>query len=857
MELPYGIAPPTWTNSGFHSLNTRPLLTVHRNDYEKFPRIFLSQTSASRLCSPVGALEDASFERFVKFPKRILRRKHVYTSDTARRGVAPSPGQSDVEEEPRKKRKMEQDIFEDPELQAILDLAEESLHQTRYLERETWRHPANVSASPTCIPNTLLSSCIDDALVYDAKQHLPSHNLRGGKKQSTRKFRTRNAISCVTIGNDHFVVYPSAGSLDSVALCSLSTICDAKGNSSHDIQHWASQRTIPDLMYINNDPICEITTADSDPGCNEPARFIAVSENDITLANIAFDGERGEISWRDQLAIGGVMSSAFNPHFPEEVALLNHDGLFAGSFDFLHDRFMQPNGIEDCFSDVQVMSEERRYRQLFYGCHPRSLFLSSRRELVRMDLRSNQKDLKSNLLLKVGKDWRLPKYDGEIAVCHSMARRGGFHFIIATKTCVNYVDIRMPHAPLLDWSLSLPLPTEQIAVTRAAAINGVSSDIIALSSRSQRYLEVFHAVHLDTKDHDVRPFHVKFSGKVEPPLPRAQVQWSDLPLAHLEQLTPTSDVSGIALVPHDNGKDISLVQWSPSDGLIAQLLHVKASTDNEDVAFESDAIGERPNFDSVVNIANSRQALMESGLIPMESDVKYPVSRSLPGSFLQRRTRRIFVEDAVDLRERLCRSDEDEAAEECDYRLPRPFIGDIEYLRCNHSNIVKADDASPAEETAVVDGKEPDILRTKSGVAINGDVKDFRETFGEPLPLTGLTGMMEEIGHGRTLDELARFVRSGMAHSPTPLGITDLMDAIETSPFVNCYEVEWHTRCEDLHDECPTHVASNEDMPPWVSTKVYFTAEVEQGEGIKSSEIPEGSQYGQLLSRMQDMFFED
>lgn len=772
MELPYMISSPTWTSNGFYSMTTRPGLAVHRNQYKTTPRLFPVHTTAQQLCLPVNPSPS----------ENGLNHHQSFSWE----GVSKLRKTADV----------------------LKDMNNMSFSNRSLKEWEITKTP--ISKGPT-FPDHIVMDCLQEehSLKKDDTFYLSNATpewLRNGEN-------TFNPLSCMIDHDKSMVVFTSSGSRNGMRACVVEIEVDENGRKTQNLRSDDKSHFFRHRLQFDQASVRDILSVGCVPGSNERPRILATTAENVSIATISEDKSYGRLEWLDEITIPSLLSCAINPVFPDDFSVLSSDGLFSGTVESFHAQKKVVNTFESMLYDIQPIADTSKYYSLNYGMHPRTLYLGNQKEIALCDIRSDLSKMKRNVLVDLNKDWGLPSFDRQIACFEPLPGNRRSKIIVATKTCLNYIDIRMPRTPFLDWTLSVPLPVDHMTVTSMTSVDGYDSDIIALSSRQQHYLEVFHAIDIKGTFTQHKPFQSDEMGNPEPPgFPAQHVLWSDLPLSHLQQLKPSADLVGMALMPHSNSSLVSVVQWSPEDGLIAQLLDVRTQKDESSVSFESPP-HERPYLDNNVNIANWQKVYIRSGQYEATESMLHPVTRSVPGSYLHQRTRRIFVEDARNLQTRLINDEEDEVADDEKDRLTRPYLGDLESVR--HMRELGGDDT------------------------------------GE------MDNLLDSIGSGRTLDEIARVTRSGMAHSSTPVNPTLLRDVIESSPFVKWYDVEWHAGCSQQHQKEGPAVTTDDPLPAWIQRRIYYESATNRPHALSIVNVPEESQYGQMLTRMQEHFFND
>lgn len=923
--LPYSICPPTWTNNGLYSLNTRPGLGVHRRDYDKVPRLFPVRTHADQLCEPFPPFDATRFESEFHEPRLFSSHFTALHPDEPNCYLPTSPGLSDIDgytSRKWKKRRIDDQkprtddpLLFDGEFPQIMQNAELALKQARYVQRDSWRRVGRRSSVPPVgVRDDLLDKWNNESIVLEAEMP-PVESFDEPCDLDGFGSSTGNPVSVVRIGNENTLVCAMSGRLDSIAIYDVRTYADLNGDTA--IRVFRRGQSVPSSEVVLRDmtPITDIVATDWEAGSSEPCTLLVSTRKSLNFANICTNNNQPTVDWVDRFSFPAALSCAANPLYPTEFAALSSEGLFFGS---PQDWISRMDSGDDYFYDVQVLSRERVYNRVFFGLHPRSLLLSSHREIANFDIRRRVDKDSRNVLFDVRNHWNLPWHDSGIAIFKPLHPRSYMMFV-ATQTSINFFDLRMPHNPLLDWSMSLPLPVQQACITHFTT-HGKRSEIIALASRKQWYLEVYHAVH-DQSVTAFSPFPQQIldgKGRDEwkpPPAPKRPLLWSDLPLSHLEQLKETSHISGMALLPLNNGKQVSLVQWSAKEGLIGQLLEVRVGQEGE-IDFEGLDVKQKTSLGTSVAMQDFRRRFLECGEYKDRLWMQRPVSDSMPGSVVHKRTRRLYLSDVRELRPCILRDDDDDQDEAGFVRLPRPFLANIPLVqeirrrsgdKRMSSKRTGGSSEYGGESEQVTEGMEgkrgeigdsssndekygPDTIDDQSqessqpgaggnskglgletqasqnvkeqavldvtavaGGADGSNVEASDERIGEEK---GMSGLLKQIGSGMTLDEIGRVVRSGMAHNATPLGVQGLQGTVEGGPMVDSYDVEWHSLCVDDHVDCATAVSTNDAMADWVHTRVYYTEQVRAGEALEKSTIDEESGYGRLLLKMKGLFVE-
>lgn len=1004
-------------------MNTRPFLATHRLEYQRVPRLFPVRTYAEQLHPPALLFEKGEFQSVWEHRREWSKAKTVVLPDEPHVGMMTSPGVSDVEQTTVvARRKRPHAEFFDNDFPEMVENASQAMKETRNLQRHEWREiSANPVAPPAVATDGLMDYMFNESIELTTRK--PSLHSSSAEPQFPSISGTGNPLSVVRIGDESSVVCALTGLLDSVAVYDVRITRESDDGTIHRLFRRGHSLSVASAVMYETAPVTNIVTSDWEVGSSEPCRALIASTKSISFANVATDSGQPTCEWQDHFSFPATLACVLNPLYPAEFAALCREGLFFGTAEEFADVCSNNTEWDGCFHDVQGVGRNSWYNRIFYGTHPRTLLVSNRREVSTFDTREKVDLASRTVLFNVTEDWNLPHYDSFISVFQPMHQRG-YSALIATRTCMNYCDLRMPKNPILDWSLSLPLPIEQICIANLDQ-QQPRSELIALASRRQSYLEVFHAVHEQGQGNSgfigmqVQQDVNGTSRSWQPPeLGRSSVLWSDLPLAHLQQLKGASEISGMALLPVNSDKSVTLLQWSSTDGLIGQLIDVEAREDGECVFERQTAIRGRL-FDSSVNITNFIRKLLACNEFKNLPHLQYPVSECL-GVNLLMYSRRLYLKDALRLREIILNDEDDDWDPSGKSRFPRPFLGDIPKVVEIRQNSTDAEQTGKAEpilgpampkgravstdelvnpsnsssssaageasheyqqnykvqrslergndmqevdrmtkyepqrrasthsvplhtgkdlsdgcDTGVVQGKAA-VQSTKSGSRSSSGVGQ-RDSAGEPvkacadessadpdsdvvktqilrhprqdegsqnaeflgavvLPTQSSANLVEDlsssssagssslsgshsssssgasnvssseeegemgeligtIGHGKTLDEIGRAVRTGMAHCATALGPCELQGIVEESDAVWWYDVEWHSACSADHSKLDTAVTTNGALPDWVCTRVYCTERERAGNAMRNSSIDEDSRYGKLLQRMKDVFF--
>ncbi|CDF36196.1 unnamed protein product [Chondrus crispus] len=711
-----------------------------------------------------------------------------------------------------------------------------------------------------------------------------------------------NPLVVIKFGDENILGCATSGCLNSVALLGLEKSTGSNGELRSHIFRKNRPVVSSQVISHNSELINDLVMTDWEIGSSEPSRVLASTQKSLSFAEVSANDYKPTIKWVDQFSFPMPLSCALNPLLPTEFAVVSSSGLFFGSVqDFLA---LKGDGT-DYFHDIQVLAKDRIYNRLIFGLHPRSLLLSSRREIAAFDMRSRAETCSRSVLLDVREHWNLPWHDHGISIMKPLEARS-YTLFVATQTSMNFVDLRMPSNPLLDWSLSLPLPPEQAALV-SLNTNGIRSSVVTIGSRQSGYLEAFHSI-CDPSIGQL-PLHVpdmisrsEATNSKAPGFLKRPMLWSDLPLGHLQQVKDTRSAFGMALIPFDDEGLVSLLQWTVDDGLVGQVLNLRAAEDEGHEDIEKGI--ELPKGGSLVMSEFQKQ--MHS----REKNCKrawetYPVQHSMPGSFLQVGTKRLQVCDMYDLRPCILRNDEDDSGLGGFDTLPRPFLGDIpmalkirnQYLYIKDKGTEVEEEVStksklqgelpfPQKDFTDLENRDPFsyggltksrelhvarqslVASSQSGESFDSICAERKTNDEDGCAIDAIGGellepddgdghmdeLLEQIGDGQTLDEIGRTVRGGIAHNATPLGVDELQSSMKATGSIHSFDVEWHSMCEEDHTGRGTAVSTNGAMPNWVQTTVYYSENVHVGKALEMLAIEEDSGYGKLLMKMKTLF---
>lgn len=915
----YSICPPTWTSNGLYSLNTRPDLAVHRRNYDTCPRLFPVHTYAEQLCKPYPPLRRKHYVAEFHAPRVISGTRTKVLPDGFHPLLPTSPGVSDIETDElpkRRKRNRPDNTVFDGDFSQIMLNAEWAMSQARHTQRHSWRCSSRYTSLPAIgLSNDLLDTWANENILCGSEKSAEQCSV-DSHGAYYREASSGNPLSVIRMGDENLLICALSGSLDSVGLFGLSVSNDATGSLRTRLLRKGTCEPCPDSIYYNTEPVIDIVATNWESGSSEPAKLLATTPTTLNFADVYIDHQRPAVDWENQLSFPSVLSCALNPLFPAEFAAISPDGMFVGS----PQEYLSRQGDGDQgLGDVQVLSKQQLYNWVYYGPHPRSLLLASRMEVAMMDARKALGRDSGNVLFDVRKDWNLPHHDSGIAVITPLRPRSQTMFV-ATQTALNFFDLRMPRSPLLDWSMSVPLSVEQCGVTSVTSHGKHSEIVALSSPKQCYFevFHAIHDVGVNTASLTSQMLEGKKSDRHPPALASRSLLWSDLPLTHLQQVKGVSQAFGMAICPLSDETRVSILQWSKDYGLIGQLLDVRPAQD-EEASKPSFEDGREAGGDFVgtsLSMHHFQRRRLEHGGYASKPWMQRPVHMSMPGGLLQQRTKRVYLSDAWEIRPCILRDDDDDVDDTGFIRLPRPFLGDIPVVvsirYCSGSansdatispNAMKTEAAEiwssdlmskhpEKSPTASTDGEGlslgiVDDTHQRSVLKQHTGVKQFLDGKGQSLPSGGdvpeqksdmsidlarpsewelfqegmeddgaMNGLLEDIGSGKTLDEIGRLIRRGIGHNATPLGVAELQSTVEAAPIVGSYDVEWHSMCAEDHSNCPTAVSTNELIPNWVHTRVYYTEEVEAGRALELSNVDEESGYGKLLLRMKHLFSE-
>lgn len=661
-------------------MNTRPFLATHRRDYDKVPRLFPAQTVAELLHPPPIPFDRHEFEAHWEH-NRMSHGKSILVPDEPRLGMVTSPGVSDVEiTEVQPRRKRPHSEFFDGDFPEMIENAEQALNETRYLQRHSWRSNAvNPAAPPPATSDDIMDYAFNESI--ENLRELSTADTSAKELKLPDWVCTGNPLSVVRIGEKRAVVCALTGSLDSLATYDVEISRSSSDGILHRLSRKGRASSVPSALVFDTSPVTDIVTSDWDGESSEPCTAVVATTNSLNFVNIATGSGQPTREWRDHFSFPSSFSLALNPLYPAEFVALCRQGLFFGTAEEFVNIRSQKKDWDDCFHDIQGIARSSWYSRVFYGMHPRCLLVSNRKEVAIFDMREKI-DLESrNVMFNVKEDWNLPENDSSISFFQPLRPRG-YTALIATRTCLNYFDMRMPKTPILDWSISLSVPIEKVCVANLDQQHP-RSHVFAMASRRQSYLEVFHAVH--TQGQGTLGFAALQSQRPEngrsaasctvPELRTSPVLWSDMPLAHMQQLNGASGISGMALLPLNGDRSVSLLQWSPKDGLMGQLLDIEARKDGESV-FERQTGVKGRVCDNSINMTNYIRRMLDCGDFKHVSFLQKPVSESL-GNDLLRSSKKLLLQDARRLRSIFLNDGDDDYDNRSTVRFPRPFLSDI------------------------------------------------------------------------------------------------------------------------------------------------------------------------------------
>jgi hypothetical protein len=167
-------------------------------------------------------------------------------------------------------------------------------------------------------------------------------------------------------------------------------------------------------------------------------------------------------------------------------------------------------------------------------------------------------------------------------------------------------------------------------------------------------------------------------------------------------------------------------------------------------------------------------------------------------------TKFLHSSDAIDLRSRISCAEDDDVSGGESTSIPRPFVHD-----------------------------RPLIAKLNSVLAEGGS----QAKGGDWIALGSLQSFLSQ---PRTLSEVALFTRAGYPHSPTPVRLDALRDMLDTSPYVESYQVR-----------CPELGAGGD------SVTVYTSGEsADAGDNERTSAI-EGTPFAGLMSDLERLYYKN
>lgn len=744
-----------------------------------------------------------------------------------------------------------------------------------------------------------------------------SEEVSGVRGMCGEQMGTGNPLSVVRMGEEHFVVCAMSGRLSSAKVYNYSVTEDSYQTRQHVFRR-GRRSSLDGGATWRNGFITDIVASDWDVGSSEPCRAVFVTRGRLNFAHLCTDDSRPTVDWDETALFPNAYSVALNPLYPAECAAISAQGVFVGTpVEFSMKR--RPRKLLWC---TQPEDEDAMFNRISYGQHPRSLLLASRTKLVGFDIRTRVG--KSNVIFDTSRHLGLPWYDRGISAFHLLNDRGYVAFL-ATQSCLNYVDLRMPSQPLLDWSLSLPKPIDQSCVS-SVRTGDKCSEVISLWSRSQCFLEVYHALHQQRLPADkfelssLEGYGVHRKGHAPcqpPPVGTRPILWSDLPLSHLQQLKGRSRISGMALLPLNEGRRISLLQWSPTDGLIGQLLDIRAGDDTKE-EFEAPP-RDGWNAENAQRMSEFQRRLVDCGEYEGIDKIENPLKNGLPGSQIMRFVKHQPPSDIAFARQFLMGDADDDLNKSGTARFPRAYlcgmrrvqemrqatgdgscsnemetVGTI--MKCGNVNAERQQggganlrNAKEWEHSKGMSSASTSAALGVSGRSMGGSevISGTQSTDAtQPMvcaaPAEGnravpflrspegseesssseseseMDELVDEIGFGRTLDQIAEFVRKGMRHNSTPFGVDGLRETIESSGCVKWRDVEWHEDCsEDLMQD-KSVISTKKGVPDWVHTRVYYTSKVPSPERVcEELRVEKESELGKLVEELKDVILNE
>jgi hypothetical protein len=826
MDLSGPVLPP-WARYGLSSMTTRPFLSVHRSNYGVVPRLFPASLKPYRIALPIAQ------------PKAV----EIVGGNNAQSTTGGSV-----------------DRMHGPVKRHGDNSGRKSSHREGHVSALGL---SNLSRGTFSFPTDLVATLAQDATQTPIRTGSPS--LSSSSRSSSSEsigWRERNRLpdpvpantACsVSVGDESSVIFAQAGRFSSVAVYGVSRSHSDDGDpNSLRIERLA----VPvnpryGARFRQDDLVRMIQATGTATEPSEPA-FVAVGS--VDRVHIATLQSRRRMTWMTDFPVNNLYSLAFSRICPEEIVTLSADGLRLKTVE------VDCSVSYSAMCDIWPLKVEHRYFKVSYGSHPRTILVASDAGLHRVDLRTGyggssavkgatELDASAEILTNVWTDWKMSSHDGGVRIFEAHPRNP-FWSILATDHSLNVVDERMSRMPLLSWTLtSASQATNTIScVSGLPSSNDEHGDIIVLGNPKEGSISAFHMVsgrgssfarlsRQVVDEHSSQKNTMRSSGTSSGPLyvagisnrlkslaghsnlearfPIPQLLWSDHPLSNLYAYAPTERLCGVALLPlsensttfgkAENSRNkksyISLVQVSASGGAMAQLIGCGIIED-ESIAFES--VAQRIFTSKNKAIADSASALWDMQAAACEHGKTGKYSDLRQRSQIVRSTMIMHAHDAMDLRYRISSAKDDDVSEGENTSIARPYVRDRPLVTKLHATLQEGGS------------------QTRGG--------DW----------TRIGSLQEFLSRPRTLSEVALFTRAGYPHSSTPVGLNALREMLESSPYVDSYEVS-----------CP-QLGLNEG-----SVTVYTSGEdAEAGDNEETAAI-EGTPFASLLSDLRALYNKD
>ncbi|CAN8073427.1 unnamed protein product [Agarophyton chilense] len=814
--------------------STGSFSALHRHHYDSVPRLFPSQIQADVLFGPQPFQTTSSFIT-VPTPelndRSVLTKRNLFTKTT-------------FDSQPSNR-------FDLVYLQKNEFQIKNSFEEVERFKNEAWEKSKSETVSPPCysLPSLHEERKTERKTVQPTASSFAHQDHSRFRKENCVGFGTQ--ISTKVGGNKKTIAFSPTGFLRSVVIAELDIQNNEAKNPKHTLKNIVSPSQVPDFLLTDESPLHDIASSSvsDSPGL---ATILATTRNRLTVATL----ENNKLHWKDQFLVLGVASTVFSPICPDEFALLCDEGLFTGNADTLHHSLMR-TGMHDNFKDLQPLSQASVFRvhQLQYGWHPRTLLLSTQDGIVLHDLRVNYENKLGHQLLNVKWNTLRSKRYISLGPFQPLRKEKNFFITVATSSALQYFDIRKTSLPLLEWSLSNPSSIDSMCILEISNKEHIS-DTIVLSSHRCKYLEVFHAIEAPSQMLTEQIIlGDDCSLQMMPPLTR--MIWTDMPLSNLTQLKVPAVNRAVALVQQNEKNHISLLQFSVEKGLQAQLLSIEKFF-NGTKSFETSRTEKKHSVDASVSLWMQQQLLHKNDEHLAAQFFCNCNAYYFPGLLLLKRTKKLFWKDAIDLRHCLNLSENDDVGQQNEFFIPRPFLGNVWR---KSKEMTKSRQFSPEEVAFSTESTDSNFLLKDQ---INNRKKQISTLFDKhreedieaglrelsAADLTELRDLTDIMTGGCTIDEIARCLRSGSAHSPTPLTVQNLEESLNDSRDLFTESIEWHSNCLELHDLSTTQVDSNEELPNWVNRMVYFRKELDSHITNELFNTSEATEYSLFLQRM-------